>query len=76
MQSCPNCGAALRYIPASHSVTRNGGDGIYTVEAEPVTLIGERGRPITGYRIHKCGESNGGEGESNGGKKEKNDAGG
>jgi hypothetical protein len=37
-----------------------GEPGVYTVEAEPVTLISERGRPIIGYRIHRCGDNNGG----------------
>ena len=38
--------------------------GVYTVEAEPITLISERGRPITGYRVHKCGEDNGSSGKT------------
>ena len=71
MQSCPDCGAAVRYIAASHTVTRKGGDGVFTVEAQPITIIGERGRPLTGYRIHKCGESNGGNEAETGSEKEK-----
>ncbi len=66
MQNCPKCGAPLRYIPASHTVIRNGGEGVYTLDAEPLTVISEKGRPVTGYRIHKCGESNASESEADG----------
>jgi hypothetical protein len=59
VQNCPKCGVALRYIPAGHSIGRDN-PGVYTVEAEPITLISERGRSITGYKAHICGESNGG----------------
>jgi hypothetical protein len=70
MQSCPKCGKPLRYIPASGPITSESGEsGVYTVEADPVTLISERGRIITGYRIHKCG------GISNGDKDGKEKAG-
>ena len=64
MQACPKCGAALRYIPASYTAIRKGGDGVFTVDAEPMTLVGERGRLLTGYRIHKCGDNSGASSES------------
>lgn len=77
MQACPKCGAPLRYIPASHTVIRNGGDGVYTLEAEPMTIITERGRPVTGYRIHKCGDNgDASSSESEGGGKKEKAAGG
>jgi hypothetical protein len=48
---CSSCGKPVRYISAAR------GDGIFIVEAEPDTLIGESGRILTGYREHKCPES-------------------
>jgi phage FluMu protein Com len=45
---CPSCGKLVRYINAAR------GDGIFIVEAEPDTLIGETGRILNGYREHKC----------------------
>ncbi|WP_461246350.1 hypothetical protein [Treponema sp. R6D11] len=36
------------------------------MDAEPLTVISEKGRPVTGYRIHKCGESNASESEADG----------
>jgi hypothetical protein len=62
VQTCPRCGKPLRYIPASVSMSSHG-QGIYTVEAEPITLITERGRPVTGYKVHKCGEGENGSAE-------------
>lgn len=58
MQECPNCGVELRYIPAARRVAAE--QGIYTVDAESITIVNEHGRLVTGYRQHKCGEVNGG----------------
>ena len=47
---CPACGKLVRYINAAR------GDGIYMVEAESETLIGDNGRLLKGFREHKCPE--------------------
>jgi hypothetical protein len=51
MVVCPKCGKPVRYISAAR------GDGIFMVEVEPESLIGETGRILTGYREHKCPEN-------------------
>jgi hypothetical protein len=50
MVLCPKCGNPVRYINAAR------GDDIFMVDAEPENLIGETGRILTGYRMHKCPE--------------------
>jgi ssDNA-binding Zn-finger/Zn-ribbon topoisomerase 1 len=50
MVICPDCGKPVRYINAAR------GEGIFMVEAEPETLIGDNGRVLIGYREHKCPE--------------------
>jgi uncharacterized protein YbaR (Trm112 family) len=51
MLVCPACNKPIRYINAAHTVEP---DGIFVVDAEPQTLISEKGRVISGYREHQC----------------------
>lgn len=48
---CEKCGKPVRYIAAARSVSS---EGIFMVDAVPEELISERGRILTGYRVHKC----------------------
>jgi len=45
---CPDCGEEVKFIPS------HGRQGIFMVDTESDTLIGEKGRVLTGYRVHKC----------------------
>lgn len=48
MVICPDCGNPIRYINAAR------GNGVYMVNVDPESLIGETGRILTGFREHKC----------------------
>jgi hypothetical protein len=50
MTVCPDCGAPVRYIPASPSA----GNGIFMVDEGLISLVGERGYIIRGYQTHTC----------------------
>jgi len=48
---CPDCGEEVKFI-VSH-----GKHGVFMVDTEAESLIGETGRVLTGYRVHKCRKS-------------------
>jgi hypothetical protein len=62
MVVCPDCGRPVRYITAPR------GEEIFKVDMEPETLIGEKGRVLTGFRVHSCQGPGPGAGEKENGK--------
>jgi hypothetical protein len=43
----------VRYINAAR------GEDIYMVDMDPINLVSESGRVLTGYQVHKCPEGKG-----------------
>ena len=54
MLQCPSCGAEIRYLVGAPS-SGYAGQPI-AVDIAPKTLIGETGRLLIGYTVHKCPE--------------------
>jgi len=48
---CPKCGEKIRYINASRSLDP---EKVFIVNPEPVNLINNNGRPVTGFFPHVC----------------------
>jgi len=48
---CPKCGEKIRYINASKSMDP---EKVFIVDPEPINLINNNGRPITGFFPHTC----------------------
>ena len=51
MVVCPKCGEKIRYINASRSMDP---EKVFIVDPEPVNLINNNGRPVTGFFPHVC----------------------
>jgi len=58
---CPECGAAVRYIPSGFSGSSG---GVFVVDAEAGELVTESGRVIQGYPRHECPQKTPKEGEN------------